>query len=197
MADTQNAQQWLKQKHSLITPSIRSLRLIASLSGLIIVLQALLIAHLLSSIIIDKHTLDDLWLPLLSLPLLFALRYYLSYQSEQLAFKAGSAIKQSIREKLFQKLVRLGPVILANEESGSISTTAIDGVESLDAYFVKFLPTVITMSMVPLIIWIIVIPSDWLSAAVLIVTAPLTPLFMMLVGKRAERLNQQQWNKLA
>ena len=197
MADTQNAQQWLKQKHSLITPSIRSLRLLASLSGLIIVLQALLIAHLLSSIIIDKQTLDDLWLPLLSLPLLFALRYYLSYQSEQLAFKAGSAIKQSIREKLFQKLVRLGPVILANEESGSISTTAIDGVESLDAYFVKFLPTVITMSMVPLIIWIVVIPSDWLSAAVLIVTAPLTPLFMMLVGKRAERLNQQQWNKLA
>ena len=197
MADTQIAQQWLKQQHSLITPSIRSLRLIASLSGLIIVLQAFLIAHLLSSIIIDKKTLDDLWLPLLSLPPLFALRYYLSYQAEQLAFKAGSAIKQSIREKLLQKLARLGPVALANEESGSVSTTIIDGVESLDAYFVKFLPTVIIMSMVPLIIWIVVIPSDWLSAAVLIVTAPLTPLFMMLVGKHAERLNQQQWDKLA
>jgi ATP-binding cassette subfamily C protein CydD len=197
MADTQIAQQWLKQQHSLITPSIRSLRLIASLSGLIIVLQAFLIAHLLSSIIIDKKTLDDLWLPLLSLPPLFALRYYLSYQAEQLAFKAGSAIKKSIREKLLQKLARLGPVALANEESGSVSTTIIDGVESLDAYFVKFLPTVIIMSMVPLIIWIVVIPSDWLSAAVLIVTAPLTPLFMMLVGKHAERLNQQQWDKLA
>ena len=197
MADTQIAQQWLKQQHSLITPSIRSLRLIASLSGLIIVLQAFLIAHLLSSIIIDKKTLDDLWLPLLSLPPLFALRYYLSYQAEQLAFKAGSAIKKSIREKLLQKLPRLGPVALANEESGSVSTTIIDGVESLDAYFVKFLPTVIIMSMVPLIIWIVVIPSDWLSAAVLIVTAPLTPLFMMLVGKHAERLNQQQWDKLA
>jgi len=197
MADTQIAQQWLKQQHSLITPSIRSLRLIASLSGLIIVLQAFLIAHLLSSIIIDKKILDDLWLPLLSLPPLFALRYYLSYQAEQLAFKAGSAIKKSIREKLLQKLPRLGPVALANEESGSVSTTIIDGVESLDAYFVKFLPTVIIMSMVPLIIWIIVIPSDWLSAAVLIVTAPLTPLFMMLVGKHAERLNQQQWDKLA
>jgi len=197
MADTQIAQQWLKQQHSLITPSIRSLRLIASLSGLIIVLQAFLIAHLLSSIIIDKKILDDLWLPLLSLPPLFALRYYLSYQAEQLAFKAGSAIKKSIREKLLQKLPRLGPVALANEESGSVSTTIIDGVESLDAYFVKFLPTVIIMSMVPLIIWIVVIPSDWLSAAVLIVTAPLTPLFMMLVGKHAERLNQQQWDKLA
>jgi len=197
MADTQIAQQWLKQQHSLITPSIRSLRLIASLSGLIIVLQAFLIAHLLSSIIIDKKTLDDLWPTLLSLPPLFALRYYLSYQAEQLAFKAGSTIKQSIREKLLQKLARLGPVALANEESGSVSTTIIDGVESLDAYFVKFLPTVIIMSMVPLIIWIVVIPSDWLSAAVLIVTAPLTPLFMMLVGKHAERLNQQQWDKLA
>lgn len=197
MADTQIAQQWLKQQHSLIKPSIRSLRLIASLSGLIIVLQAFLIAHLLSSIIIDKKTLDDLWLPLISLPPLFALRYYLSYQAEQLTFKAGSAIKQSIREKLLQKLARLGPVALANEQSGSVSTTIIDGVESLDAYFVKFLPTVIIMSMVPLIIWIVVIPSDWLSATVLMVTAPLTPLFMMLVGKHAERLNQQQWDKLA
>ena len=197
MADMQIAQQWLKQQHSLIQPSIRSLRLIASLSGLIIVLQAFLIAHLLSSIIIDKKTLDDLWPPLISLPPLFALRYYLSYQAEQLTFKAGSAIKQSIREKLLQKLARLGPVALANEESGSVSTTIIDGVESLDAYFVKFLPTVIIMSMVPLIIWIVVIPSDWLSATVLMVTAPLTPLFMMLVGKHAERLNQQQWNKLA
>ena len=197
MADMQIAQQWLKQQHSLIQPSIRSLRLIASLSGLIIVLQAFLIAHLLSSIIIDKKTLDDLWPPLISLPPLFALRYYLSYQAEQLTFKAGSAIKQSIREKLLQKLARLGPVALANEESGSVSTTIIDGVESLDAYFVKFLPTVIIMSMVPLIIWIVVIPSDWLSATVLMVTAPLTPLFMMLVGKHAERLNQQQWDKLA
>jgi ATP-binding cassette subfamily C protein CydD len=197
MADMQIAQQWLKQQHSLIQPSIRSLRLIASLSGLIIVLQAFLIAHLLSSIIIDKKTLDDLWPPLISLPPLFALRYYLSYQAEQLTFKAGSAIKQSIREKLLQTLARLGPVALANEESGSVSTTIIDGIESLDAYFVKFLPTVIIMSMVPLIIWIVVIPSDWLSATVLMVTAPLTPLFMMLVGKHAERLNQQQWNKLA
>ena len=197
MADTQIAQQWLKQQHSLISHSIRSLRLIASLSGLIIVLQALLIAHILSGIIIENKLLDDLWLSLLSLPPLFALRYFLTYQADQHAFKAGSEIKRSIREKLLQKLARLGPVTLVNEESGSISTTVIDGVESLDAYFVKFLPTIITMSMVPLIIWIVVIPTDWLSAAVLMITAPLTPLFMMLVGKHAERLNQQQWDKLA
>jgi ATP-binding cassette subfamily C protein CydD len=51
--------------------------------------------------------------------------------------------------------------------------------------------------MLPLAILAVVLPLDPLSALVLLVTAPLIPVFMLLVGSGAEKLNRRQWRRLA
>jgi len=72
-----------------------------------------------------------------------------------------------------------------------------DGVEALEAYFARFLPAISLMALVPLSILVFVFPLDWLSGLIMLGTAPLIPLFMILIGKGAERLNRKQWRKLA
>jgi ATP-binding cassette subfamily C protein CydD len=86
---------------------------------------------------------------------------------------------------------------LHGERSGEISTTLSDGIEALDGYYARFLPAMALAVWVPLSILVFVFPLDWQSALVMLLTAPLIPFFMVLIGKGAERLNRDQWRKLS
>jgi ATP-binding cassette subfamily C protein CydD len=121
----------------------------------------------------------------------------LAWASEQAAFQAAVRVKLALRETLYRHVQRLGPAWLAGERSGAIVNTLSDGVEALEAYYARYLPAIALMALVPLTILIFVIPHDWLAALILGLTAPLIPLFMILVGKGAEQRNQRQWRRLA
>jgi len=188
---------WLKEQQQLATGPLRRLRVLAPLHGLLIVGQSWLIASVIHAAVFEDASRAELLLPLLALLPVFLLRFFITMQVERQAFHAAVEVKRTIRALLYDKFRALGPVRLANEQSGVLATSVVDGVESLDAYFARFLPAVTMMSMVPPIILLAVLPSDPLSAVVLLMTAPLVPLFMHLVGKGAEHLNQKQWRKLA
>jgi len=196
MTDSSNSKHWLSEQKQLAKSPLRRLKLLAPLTGLLIVAQAWLLAHVIDAVIFAKADLQQVMPQMLALLPLFAARFLVGWQAERQAFHAAALIKQTIRMRLFDKLRALGPVRLADHDSGSLATSLVDGVESLEPYFARYLPALTMMSMVPLIILLAVVPSDWLSGVVLLVTAPLVPLFMGLIGKGAERLNQQQWQKL-
>jgi ATP-binding cassette subfamily C protein CydD len=128
---------------------------------------------------------------------LFSLRALFSWLAEQAAFRAAIAVKLHTRDVLFRHLFSLGPLRLSAERTGELVTTISDGVESLEAYFARYLPAMTLMALLPFVILVVVFPVDWIAALILMVTAPLIPLFMILIGKGAERLNQRQWRKLA
>jgi ATP-binding cassette subfamily C protein CydD len=73
----------------------------------------------------------------------------------------------------------------------------VNGVEKLDAYFSQFLPQLFFSSLIPLLILIFVIQIDLLSTIVFIVTAPLIPIFMVLIGAAADKLSKKQWKQLS
>ena len=50
---------------------------------------------------------------------------------------------------------------------------------------------------IPAAILVFLFPTDWVSGIIMVISAPLIPVFMVLIGKGAERLNQRQWRKLA
>ena len=106
-------------------------------------------------------------------------------------------VKLELRDALFAKMRALGPVRLGAERSGALATSLVDGIEALEAYYARFLPAISLMALIPLSILFVVFPTDWPSALIMLGTAPLIPLFMVLIGKGAERLNQSQWRKLA
>lgn len=167
------------------------------LSGFLLILQAWLLARVIDGVIVSGAGLAEVqaWLwPMLGL---FALRAALAWASEQAAFQGAVRVKLELRDALYAKIRALGPVRLGTERSGDLATSLVDGIEALEAYYARFLPAISLMALIPLSILAVVFPADWPSALIMLGTAPLIPLFMVLIGSGAERLNQRQWRKLA
>ncbi len=165
--------------------------------GFLLIWQAWLLARVVSGAVIDGAALTELWIWLWPLVGVFALRAAIAWVSEQVAFRAAAGVKLALRERLYRHLQALGPVYLHGERSGELSGLLADGVEKLEAYYARFLPHMALTALVPLAILAFVFPLDWVSGLVMLFTAPLIPLFMILIGKGAERLNQKQWREMA
>jgi ATP-binding cassette, subfamily C, bacterial CydD len=117
--------------------------------------------------------------------------------ARELAAQSGAVrIKSELRERLFGHVVRLGPAYAKGERTGELTTTATEGIERLDAYFGRYLPQTALSVFVPLLIAGYVFPRDPASAILLLVTAPVIPILMILVGSYAEDHMQRQWASL-
>ncbi|SEA30298.1 ATP-binding cassette, subfamily C, CydD [Thiothrix caldifontis] len=166
-------------------------------SGLLLIVQAWLLANVVNAVVFAEASLADVMPSLWGLLALFLLRAGLAWASEQAAFHAAVQVKLAIRAQLYQKVQQLGSAWLTGERSGDLLNTLSDGVEALEAYYARYIPAMSLMALVPLAILVFVLANDWLSAVVMLVTAPLIPLFMILIGKGTEKRNQQQWQQLA
>lgn len=187
---------WLKA-HRGLTGHWLSLAVgLGVLGGLLIIGQAWLLARVLDAVLFSGAGLTDVKPWLLAMLGLFPLRAVLSWGAEQAAFQGALGVKLHLREALYAKLQQLGPVGLGSASSGDAANSLTDGVEALEAYYARYLPALALMGAVPLAILAVLWTLDWISALILLLTAPLIPLFMILIGKGAERLNQRQWGRL-
>ncbi len=101
-----------------------------------------------------------------------------------------------MRTELTSHLQALGPLWLAGRSRGELVTRLIDGVDSLEPYFARYLPQLAAAVVLPLVVLAAAFPADWVSALVFLLTAPLVPLFMVLLGDRAARASQRRWTTL-
>jgi len=121
----------------------------------------------------------------------------LLWGGEVAANRAAGQVKRQMRERLFRHLTALGPVFVRGERTGELVNTAVKGIEELDAYFSQYLPQLALAVLIPLVMLLFVFPIDPLSGVVLLVTAPLIPFFMMLIGSLASALSRRQWPMLS
>ena len=128
---------------------------------------------------------------------LFTMRAILAWGSSISAKTIAVQIKGRVRKLLLDKLKELGPAYLQGEQSGEISNTVGEGVEALDAYFSQYLPQLVLSALVPLTILFFVFPMDLLSGFVMLVTAPLIPYFMYLIGSQAKIITDRQYGTLS
>ena len=166
-------------------------------SGFLLIAQAWFLASAINSVIFEKQTLPEVQSWLWMLLAVFLVRAFLAWASEKTAFYASAKIKQQLRNKLHQHLLNAGPITLGNEASGERVNTLVDGIEALENYYARYIPAMSLIVLVPLSILVFVFPIDWISATIMLVTAPLIPFFMILIGKGTESLNKKQWRKLA
>jgi ATP-binding cassette, subfamily C, bacterial CydD len=125
------------------------------------------------------------------------LRAGLLWVRETTAQQGAVRVKAELRERLFAHVLRLGPAYARSERSGELTTTLTEGVERLDPYFARYLPQVILSAVVPLLIAAYIVPRDLASAVLLVVTAPVIPVMMVLVGSYAEEHTRRQWLALS
>ncbi len=106
-------------------------------------------------------------------------------------------IKEEIRGKIINRIVIASPVSLRSERTGEFVNLIWHGVDTLDNYFGKFVPSLFFSMFIPILILAFVFPVDWLTGLILLVTAPVIPVFMHLIGSAAEKLNRKQWTALS
>lgn len=124
-------------------------------------------------------------------------RAFLAWMTEVSAGAVAIQVKEDLRNRLFAKIERLGPAFTRAERTGELTAAALEGVEALDAYFSQYLPQLVITGLVPLSVLIFVFPLDPLSGLVLLVTAPLIPFFMIMIGKAAEAVTRRQYETLS
>jgi ATP-binding cassette, subfamily C, bacterial CydD len=190
-------QKWLREQWRLARHSILLAAGLGVLGGVLLIPQAWLLAHAVNAVVLEQARLAQILPWLWPLPAIFVARFVLTYASARVAMHAATAVKEDVRGRLVRHLHALGPTYLHSRHSGELALTVVDGVEALEPYYARYLPQMALVSLLPLALLIFVFPQDWLSGLVLLVSAPLIPLFMILIGGRAEQLNQRQWRKFA
>ena len=190
--------------HKRLRASIKPLRGIlvltvsmSTLGALTTIAQMILLSEIVNAVFLSHRGLAQVLLPLALLLGTLILRASLLWGREVTAQRAAIRFKASLRERVFAHLLRLGPAWNSSERTGELVAVVNEGIERLDAYISRYLPQRVLSVVVPLLILVVVLPVDWFSALLLLVTGPVIPLLMYLVGSYTEKRIQAQWDTLS
>lgn len=95
--------------------------------------------------------------------------------------RVATAVKRDLRTRLWERIAG------GNRAGGGTAVLAADGLDDLDDYFVQSLPSLIGAAIVPLLVGLRILGADWVSALIIVITVPLVPLFMILIGKHTQQ----------
>ena len=166
--------------------------LVESLS---IVGQAWFFGTLINNFIFLENTLADEMNTILYLAIAIIVRLLAHYIQEAVANRLGTAVKASFRELALEHMFKLG--VQHKERHGDVIHLLTDGLEQVDAYIARYIPQILYAIMIPLIMGIAIVDALPIIGIILIVTVPLIPFFMILIGKQADRLNKEQWERMS
>lgn len=167
------------------------------IGGLFIIAQAWLVSTIINQVFLRNATLADVTSDLSSLLVVITLRAIALLFGEVSANNIAITIKTDLRNALIDHLLKLGPTYSQGERTGELTTTVVEGIESLEAYFSQYLPQLVVAVIVPLSVLLVVTPLDLLSGIVLLLTAPLIPIFMILIANATETLTKRQYDLLS
>lgn len=171
--------------------------LLSMLGGLLLIAQAWALSQIVARVFLREQRLGEVAPLLAALLLVITARAAATWAGDVAASETAERIKGDLRERLFARIIALGPAYTRGERSGELASTAIAGIEALDAYFSQYLPQLSLALLIPLGMLAVVFPVDPLSGLVLLVTAPLIPFFMILIGGMAARLTRRQFTQLS
>ncbi|MCS6836442.1 MAG: thiol reductant ABC exporter subunit CydD [Anaerolineae bacterium] len=164
--------------------------------GLLIVLQARLLSSAIHRAHLEGAGLETLSGLLWGLLVVIGLRALLSYGHALASAQLAIGVKERLRQRFLAHLYALGPAHSLAERSGDLALTVTEGVEKLDGFYRDYLPAIFNAIYLPFLIFLVVLPLDVLTFAVLAVTAPLIPLFMALIGTASGEMARHQFSEM-
>ncbi|MFE5655216.1 thiol reductant ABC exporter subunit CydD [Streptomyces sp. NPDC056517] len=163
----------------------------------LVIAQAMLIAEIVVGSFQKGQSVSVLTTPLLLLAGIAAARGLVSWLTELAAHRASAAVKSELRGRLLDRAAALGPGWLSGQKAGSLIALATRGVDALDDYFARYLPQLGLAVVVPVAVLARIVTEDWVSAAIIVVTLPLIPVFMILIGWYTQARMDRQWKLLS
>jgi ATP-binding cassette subfamily C protein CydD len=165
--------------------------------GLMLVVQAHLLARVVDGTLFSGQSLAQHTPLLLMLLAALLFRALLGVVKEWAGQQASIRIRRSLRGLLLNHINRLGPAYTGDQRSGELSSILLEQVEALDGFFARYLPQMALAAMLPLVILAFIFPVNWAAGLIFLITAPLVPLFMALVGTRAAEANRRNFAALS
>lgn len=190
-------QQWLRAQQEPIKKLMRANIALATLSALILVAQTYFLATLLDKLIMQNVPRDELIPYFLGLIIGFGLRAIILWVREKIGFRSGQLLRNHIRQKILDKIHLVGPATINQKPAGSWASIMLEQVENLHNFYARFLPQQSLSAIVPVVIFIAVFPLNWAAGLILMITAPLVPLFMIIVGIAAADNSQKNMDTLS
>ncbi|MFF3743617.1 thiol reductant ABC exporter subunit CydD [Streptomyces kronopolitis] len=173
----------------------------------LVVGQAMLIAEIVVGAFQHGLGPGGLTTPLVLLAAVSVGRGLVSWLTELAAHRAGAAVKSELRMRLIARAAKLGPIRRpaasegapgeAEWRTGELTTLATRGIDALDDYFARYLPQLGLAVVVPVAVLARIVTGDWISALTIVLTLPLIPLFMVLIGWATQSRMDRQWRLLA
>ncbi|MFF4064898.1 thiol reductant ABC exporter subunit CydD [[Kitasatospora] papulosa] len=163
----------------------------------LVIAQAMLVAEVVVGGFEDGLSVAGLRTPLLLLAAVALGRAGVAWLTELAAYRASAAVKSELRGRLMERASDLGPDWLGGQRTGSLIALATRGVDALDDYFSRYLPQLGLAVVVPVAVLARIVTEDWVSAAIIVVTLPLIPLFMILIGWATQSRMDRQWKLLS
>ena len=188
---------WLRQQRASGATALRLAALCGFASALVLIAQAWLMATLLQQLVVSDRPRSSLVTHFLLLLFCFLLRAGFNYGREMAGFRAGLAIRRALRRQLLDRIDALGPAWIQGRPAGSWSTLLLEQIEQLQEYYARYLPQMTLAVAIPCAILIAVFPVNWAAGLILLVTAPLIPLFMALVGMGAADASRRNFLALS
>ncbi len=161
-----------------------------------IILQALAFARSIQLVVIERTGLSSVvpWL------LIFAvgsmLRCVCAYFAQRWPAEAALQIQQRLRRDMLDEVFASGcsGMLLAPSEKQAAETThtLLELVDKLEPYYTRYVPRLVGTVLCPLLLLLVIFPTDWISGVILLLTAPVIPFYMALIGKGAESVSRKQ-----
>ncbi|HEU4945608.1 MAG TPA: thiol reductant ABC exporter subunit CydD [Kribbella sp.] len=155
--------------------------LIGVATGALIVVQAVLLARGIATVV-RTSSADGLLTTAVLLAGAITLRAALMWLQEVVACHAAAAVKSTLRRQVLAHALQLGPAWLSGERSSALTTLLTRGLDDLDPYFARYLPQLVLAGTVPAGVVAWMATGDLIAAATVVVTLPLIPIFMALIG---------------
>ncbi|MCC6804982.1 MAG: thiol reductant ABC exporter subunit CydD, partial [Anaerolineae bacterium] len=166
-------------------------------AGLCLIAGSFALARVIAHAFLDHAPLDQLAAPLLLVAGFALARAICAWGAHVAAADLSIRVRLDLRRRLLTHLAALGASFVQGERTGDLVATTSKGIDSLDPYFRDYLPALITAVLVPLATLAVVLPLDALTFVVLLLTAPLIPLFMALIGMAAGALAKRQYAEMS
>jgi ATP-binding cassette subfamily C protein CydCD len=170
--------------------------LLAMIAAVVIVGQAVLLARLITRGV-DGDGLGALTPTLIALAAVLMVRALVDGAFDAIGRFGATRVMSDLRGQLAEHLLMRRPGVEGRDRTGQLAALAVQGIDSVEPYFARFLPQLALAATVPAAVLIWVFPRDLISGLIMVGTLPLIPFFMALVGWATQAQTDRRWRTLS
>lgn len=124
------------------------------------------------------------------------LRALAGWATQVAAHRVAIAVKRDLRSRLWRRIAAGSATADGAQKQGGVVVLASEGLDDLDDYYTQSLPSMIGAVAIPLVIGLRILGADWVSALIIVLTMPLIPVFMILIGKHTQERTDEATSAL-